>query len=398
MAGALRICLFDQGVPETAGFREPFDEFHDVYVVGEFDEWGPLQEALLSGAVDMVAVNLDAADESSGINMVQRIAEVAPDCGLIGVSRSSDPETIIAAMRAGCGQFVRWPIDQSDLRAAIDRLCAKSRRNAEAPRQICVIGSSGGAGTTTIACNLAMEFANITGRQCGLVDLNLEFGDIACAFDFVPKYSIADVCRDGVEIDRMMLETVLEELPCNVCILPRPENIEDVREVTPEGLEHMLRLMSQLFPYITLDLPRSFSFLSAAAVRGADRTLIVTQLAVPYLRNAKRIYNCLLQMGTSEDRIEIVLNRCNANFERIRPEEVEHHFRRPIFGIVPNDYRHVTASRDLGHPIVSEAPDSPARKAIAELARKIAGESLEEEEPEARGFFGMFRKRKPARK
>ncbi|MCH8807401.1 MAG: hypothetical protein IH986_15135, partial [Planctomycetes bacterium] len=117
-----------------------------------------------------------------------------------------------------------------------------------------------------------------------------------------------------------------------------------------------------------------------------------------YLRNAKRIYDCLLQMGTSEDRIEIVLNRCNANFERIRPEEVEQHFRRPIFGIVPNDYRRVTASRDLGHPIVSEAPDSPARKAIAELARKIAGESLEEEEPEARGFFGMFRKRKPARK
>ena len=66
-------------------------------------------------------INLDAADESSGISMVQRIAEVVPDCGLIGVSRSNDPETIIAAMRAGCGQFVRWPIDQTDLRAAIER-------------------------------------------------------------------------------------------------------------------------------------------------------------------------------------------------------------------------------------------------------------------------------------
>ena len=35
---------------------------------------------------------------------------------------------------------------------------------------------------------------------------------------------------------------------------------------------------------------------------------------------------------------------------------------------------------------------------ISELARKNAGESLEEEAPAARGFFGLFRKRKTAAK
>jgi len=97
---------------------------------------------------------------------------------------------------------------------------------------------------------------------------------------------------------------------------------------------------------------------------------------VPFLRNATRIYECLLQAELEEGCIELVLNRVAANYERITPHEVERHFGRPVFGAIPNDYKHVTASRDLGHPILTAAPNSPARLAIQRLARRLGGPLL----------------------
>ena len=274
----------------------------------------------------------------------------------------------------GGSQFVTWPVDEEDLKTAVSRIRATKRVAAHSSKRVCVIGASGGVGATTIACNLAMELGHLTDRQVALVDMNLEFGDVACAFDCAPTYSIADVCRDGVDVDHMMLEKALHALPSNVSIMSRPDRVEDAREIAPENVQAMMKLLGDMHPYVVVDLPRTFSFLSAAAVSEAERLLIVTQLSVPCIRNATRIYQCLAQMNADEDRIEVVLNRCNANFERITPDEVEAHFKRPVFAMVPNDYRRIQTSLDLGQPVMHDSPNGPAKLAIQEMARKLSGD------------------------
>ena len=174
-----------------------------------------------------------------------------------------------------------------------------------------------------------MELARAVERRTVLVDMNLQFGDVACAFDVIPKYSVADVCREGMAIDRTLLEMALEELPCNVSVLSRPEHLEESEEVQPDAVEQMFRHLSQMFPFVVTDMPRHFSHSTLVPLRAADRIFIVSQLAVPFLRNATRIHHCLLQAGIDEARIDLVLNRCNANHERVKPEEAEKHFGRP---------------------------------------------------------------------
>jgi pilus assembly protein CpaE len=254
-------------------------------------------------------------------------------------------------------------------------------------KRVCVIGSSGGSGATTVACNLAMELAHLSDRRTALVDMNLEFGDVACAFDCTPVYSVADVCHEGLQLDASMLAKAMHELPSNVSILARPERIEQVREITAEGVQAMFTVMSSLFPYVVVDLPRAADYLNASAVMDSDRILIVTQLTVPFLRNATRIHKCLLDMGADEGRIEIVLNRCKSVFERISPDDVESHFGRPLFAMIPNDYRRVQTALDFGHPIVADSPNTPARLAIQKMARLIAGEPETESAP---SFFNRM--------
>jgi pilus assembly protein CpaE len=327
--------------------------------------------------------------------VIERVNALTRGCGILGISAHTEPATIIRAMRAGCGQFVSKPIDTQDLQGAVERIRASLQVASHASKRVCVVGSSGGSGATTIACNLAMELAHLTDQCSGLVDLDLEYGDVACAFDCSPKYSVADVCCEGVEVDRFLLDQAVNALPCRVSILARPEELARSRQVTPEGVHRMLRVMADMFPHVVVDLPRSFSNLSSAAVNEADCILIVTQLSVPCIRNATRLYQCLAQMGADEERIEIVLNRSNANFERITADEVASHFGRTVFALIPNDYRRVQTSVDLGHPVMADSPNSPARLAIREMARMIANQQIGDKkiQPASSGLLGKFWKR-----
>ncbi len=399
MAMALRTCLLDVTGDNEGTFRMPFYRLDELCVVDLCSDWTELQEHLRHGSIDLVAVNLDAPEQPRFLS-IRRIIELAPECAILGVSGDNTPDTIIAAMRAGCAQFVRAPIDPEDLREAVDRVRQIRCPMAAGYQQISVIGSAGGAGATTLACNLAIELAQLTGRRTAVVDMDLQFGDVACAFDVTPKYSVADVCRAGMAIDRTLLEMALEELPCNVSILGRPENLGDGDDVSAEAVEQLLRHLAQLFPFTVVDTPRIFSPAVLATLKSSDRVLIVSQVGVPFLRNATRICRVLLESGMDERRIDLVLNRCQASHERITLAEVEKHFGRPALARIPNDYKHITASRDLGHPILAHAPQSPARQAIHELAGRLAERHLDQaaDTDRKRGLFGLFGKKKRAAK
>jgi len=265
----------------------------------------------------------------------------------------------------------------------------------QASKRVCVVGSAGGAGATTIACNLAIELAHLAGRRSALVDMNLEYGDVCSCFDAHPNHSIADVCRQGVEVDRVLLEKAMHELPCNVSILGSPKAIQETQEIVPESIGTMFKVMSGMFQSIVVDLPRYHGYLSSAALDSADYVLIVTQLGVPFIRNATRIVEALQSLEVPEGSVQIVLNRCNSAIDKITPEDVAEHFGKPIFAMVPNDYKRVQSSLDLGHPIGADAPSSPARVAIQGLARVILGveEGGEAAEGKAGGILGKIWRR-----
>lgn len=382
MADNLFVCLFDEVGSTDQPFSKPFEQLDQVQIVSTESTPEGLLERLARGDIDVVAANLDGA---TTLETVRRVAQRFPECGVIGVSAKTDATFIIGAMRAGCAQYVCWPIDPQDLKNALQRIRPNRSKAGQSTKRICVVGSSGGAGATTIACNLAMELGHLTGQRTAIVDMNLEYGDVCCSFDCKPKYSLSDICAEGDEVDEETLKATLHDLPCNVSILARPERQEDARNVSADGVDRMFRLLGEMFHHIVVDMPRAYSGLGSVAVARADYILVVTQLGVPFIRNATRIHETLIQMGANEKNIQIVLNRCNAEFERITVKDVEQHFDQPVFAVIPNDYKYVSASLDLGHPIGADSPSSPARTAILEMTKKIAPEHALAKEGQSAG-------------
>ena len=117
---------------------------------------------------DLVIVDIrgDAGRRHGGHRAAARRA--IPTLAIFAVAQTTDPELILQAMRAGANEFFMWPVPEDSFQGAVRRTAARrdSSHSAGAqPSQTLVFfGAKGGAGTTTVAVNCAVELARLTKR------------------------------------------------------------------------------------------------------------------------------------------------------------------------------------------------------------------------------------------
>ncbi len=358
--GAMRVQAF------TFGFKTNEKDAIATYVNGL--QWlqligdAKIDSINESTGVEIALFNVDSKD---ALDNIKTLMARLPECKVIGIG-DSDPEKIIAAMRSGCKQFVSKPIDASDLKSALESV----RPTRQAANQcICVIGSSTGAGATTVACNMAVELASL-GSSAAVVDLDLEFGGVSCAFDCDPKYTLSEVCSAGSSdsLDRMVVDEAMCKVS-GVSILARPNELDQVDQVDPVAVGKALDVLLESREFVVVDLSRINGELGRTALQRADRVFIVVQLNVFCLRNAQRIHSLLTTMGIDDRCIQIIVNRAQSE-NSLGGAKMESFIKLPVFGYIPNDYSQIRMSFDRG---ISEEDSSPARLATRDLAAQVAG-------------------------
>lgn len=391
MSNLLHVCIYNTDPESSKELQAHVSALNFVRIVAEVGSPDALAKALHHATVNLVFFHLDP-NMGEVVEVIDHVSTKYPELALIAISHQNDPEAILAPMRAGCDQFVCEPIEHNDLANAVARVASRRLLSNTKSRCICVVGSSGGAGTTSISCNLALEIGNLTDRDCALVDLDLQFGDVALNFDCEPRYTIHDLAESGNELDRSVLATTVTTLPCKVALLSRPETIEQCEAITPEVIHRVLELLTVVYENVVVDVPGRFDVQTIAAMGQADLILIVCQLTVPSLRNAKRLYDTLTRMGVPEERIEVVINRSDGRSGRITEADVVATVKKPAFATIPNDYQFVARSIDFGRPIAALDRNSPVRAAIRKMARKIVVEPVHKtpEKEERKGLFSRL--------
>lgn len=336
-------------------------------------------------------VLLTDLDHDAAIDEIIAAREVRPEVQIIGAIGVNDLKRVVDAQRAGCSQIVTKPLEPADVCDALSRTVATDAAPTSA--SFAVIGASGGAGASTIACNLATELAALTGCETLLVDLDFDFGVAAHAFDMTPKYTIADLVQLG-EIDPDNLKRCVMELPSPLGVLARPRTHEDATRIEVPHVERILKVARETYPYTVLDVPRQLNEMTGAAIEQADQIVIVFQLTLPSIDNTVRLTESLASGGIDRDRIQLLVNRYRKNVHACTIEMAEQRLNRKVLATVPSDFTSVREAMDVGSNLPSK---NPVRVAIANLARQFVGEPGEEAGEAADGSktwlqrFGLVR-------
>ncbi len=328
-----------------------------------------LRTAIGSGDAGVLVIDIDRPD---AFDAIVEMLEVKPSLAIVGVTGTNDVNRCIKAQRAGCRQLTSKPLDEPDLLAAIRRASDKAAGASDAlplGKTVALIGTSGGAGTTTIACYLTMAFAESSNSPVGIIDLDLEFGTVAKAWDLGPRYTISDLA--GVpEIEQQHIEDYFLEMPSGISVLPRPAQIDQVHSIDEGTVRKIISVSQNMFSHLVLDLPRKLDSITGAAIETCDKLLMVLQLTVPGIVNTLRLVEALVQFGVPSDKLEFVVNRHNKRMQHLDVDALEEKVAKKVIAVVPNHYRSVFAANDLGEPV---AKGNPVRKAIADLAAKLSG-------------------------
>lgn len=368
----MKVCAFGFGKPDgRQHIYNQLSQESDLSVVAEPKKAEQLASVLRDdGGIDVAIVNV-----SQGLETVQRISHMS-DCRVIGVGDTCDAKAVIAAMRAGCCQLVQHPATIDDMRSAIDSI--RVTEGMRTSKRLCILGSSGGAGATMVACHMAIELGALAGKAA-VVDLDLEMGGVATFFDIEPGHCLADACRndaDAMAIGRSMVEAG------RVSVLARPNSIRDINEVTPEALEKVLLSLAESFPYVVVDMSRPNGDLGQAAMRNADCVAVVAQANVLSIRNAVRARDAAMAAGVCEDRVKLILNRCGSDCHKLDEAAIAKAFAGEVLANIPNDWAAVRQCLDLGQALPDE---SAARVAIKQMVRRLIG--AEPETPKRRRSF-----------
>ncbi|UCG32839.1 MAG: AAA family ATPase [Phycisphaerales bacterium] len=321
---------------------------------------------------DVVICDLDQAEPHE----VKAVINFFPSTPVVALISEHTPAfRVVDAQSFGCKEFIRKPFDAKNVAIALQSVVVQGGSRG---KSICLIGASGGAGVTTIACNLAVALAP-KGRV-GLIDADLSFGNVAQYFDRTPQYTIANVCSCD-HIDQVSLKAAMIETEHGVSILARPNEISERSKVTPGKAAGLMHAASRTFNFIVVDLFRQLDERVGSFMLRSDLVLIVTEMNVSSANNARRIRDALVKEGFDTRCVAPVLNRVSKrSAHALTPPDVEKVLG-PIFATIPNDFPAALSASDRGQPI---EPHSPIAKAIQRMAESIAGSKTDEPRTGAR--------------
>lgn len=315
-----------------------------------------------------------------GIEATEMISVEVPTSTVIIISVQGEQEYLREAMAAGARDYLVKPFSADDLintiRKTYEMELKRRERFAPAPiaqrkmgRVVAVFSTKGGVGKTTIATNLATELASRGKTSVVLVDLDLQFGDVAIMLDSIPIRTIADIAKEE-EIDSELVEACLLTHRSGVMLLASPLRPEQAEVVTAKHVEAILTLLAEAHDFVIVDMPQGLTDIALAALDAADRILLVTTLELPAIKNAKLCLEAMESLGYEEGKVKVVLNRSSREIG-LGIDEVEKILRRPVDVHIPSDGRVVVPSVNRGVPFVTSNPSAKISQTIRELAHLI---------------------------
>jgi pilus assembly protein CpaE len=318
-----------------------------------------------------------------------------PVIGVVLIRKVIEPDTLLDCLRSGVREIVEES-DHDGLRAATIRsvdlskaMSSTLRGTAEqAPygRVVTLFAGKGGCGRSMIAANLAVALAG-GGRRVLLMDLDLQFGDVAILLRLSPERNIAGGLPMSGRLDEPGLRSIVSGHRTGLDALLAPPSPAEGERVGREFVVELLDVARPLYDFIVVDTPAVVTDQVLAALDMSDWLIPVVTPDLPSLKSVRLTAEMFDLLDYPKDRRLVVFNRADTQVG-LTPADVEEAIGMPFAVQVPSS-RDVPVSVNQGEPLTMTNPMHPVSRAIRQLADRCAG--VEAPPTRHRRFLGWRR-------
>jgi pilus assembly protein CpaE len=274
----------------------------------------------------------------------------------------------------GADDVVRLPESPERVGFTLQKVVARRRALASSTgpgkgSMICVLGPKGGTGKTVTASNLGPALA-ATEKRVTVIDLDLQFGDLALCMGVRPETTIYDLATSPGSVDADKLDAYLVPHESGARVLVAPTRPDQSAAITVEFLRDIYQILRETNDFVVVDTSPGFSAEVISAIDASTDVCMLSMLDTLSLKNTRLGLETLDLMGYENERTVLVLNRADSRVG-ISDEDVERIVGRKPEVRVPSDVQ-ITRSVNDGRPIVLGMPKSEAAQSFRRLADVFA--------------------------
>ncbi len=372
------LVTLDAGVDRSA-VEAALQLDQSIQIVGFVEGLEEGWETLLEVQADLLVIACSGYSERTLV-LAESSRKERPSRPVVVLCESSPNGFVRRVFEAGVADIVRLPETPSQVEFALQKAVARKQGTTLATSTsvapvVCVLGPKGGTGKTLTSVNVAVSLAE-TGAKVLLIDLDLQFGDVALCMGLSPESTIVDLVRSGGSLDADKLEAYLAPHASGARVLVAPNRPDQATVVTVEFLRDLYAVARASNDYVIIDTPPGFTPEVIATIDASTDIVMVGMLDSLSLKNTKLGLETLDLMGYRSDRISLVLNRADSRVGITGRDVTTIVGRKPDI-LVPSD-RAIPRALNEGLPIVSAKRNSEAAKSFRALAA-IVSQSREHE-------------------
>ncbi len=267
---------------------------------------------------------------ADALEMTQKLDSTRRDIGVIIIAEPS-PDVMHAALLAGARDIWSPAADALELEASLRRVLVATEKRREYTANhsrpgtelstnavVVVVSPKGGAGKTMVSTNLGVGIAQSTGVPVALVDLDMQFGDVATALALHPTHTSADAV--AVADNATALKTMLTDHTSGLQVLCAPLSPEEADRVTPEDAGRMVQTLQRHFGTTIVDTGAGLDDHTLKVLDTATDLVVVSTTDIFAINGTRKLLEVLEAIDIGEPDRHLVLNRANARVNIGRSE------------------------------------------------------------------------------
>jgi len=336
-----------------------------------------------------------SSDGGDLVKNIDSLAEVCdPGTQVIVLGTINDVQLYRSLIQQGVADYLVAPFTSKQI---FETVMAISTDPAEPTlgRVIACIGANGGAGSSTIAHNVAWCLTRLFDDDVAVIDLDLAFGTLGLAFNLESQQGIQDALAHPERLDEVLLERFMARHDDHILLLTSPASLDADADIDVESFDVLLNLVRRTAPFLVLDLPHQWTGWCRHVLTVSDEIVLTSTMDLAALRDAKGMFDALSNRRQNDAPVRLVLNHQGAYRKtQLTIKDFEGAIGAAPTLVVPHDPALFGAASNNGQMLGAVSERHKVVEGLKSLAQTVSGRDAPKK---AKGELFSFLKKKPAK-